>query len=123
MGVSTDAKLFYGVLVSDVENGLDEVRAAKILGFVEDSFDEFEDGGSIADFELPAGLEWEFTGHIDGCPSIYAAAKGGLTAWRGSDTEVKALPKVSAAQRKKLDAIAEKLGRRAGYFLAPYTDF
>jgi len=123
MGVSTDAKLFYGVLVSDRENGVDEVESAKALGFIDESVEEFGDGESIADFELPPGLEWEFTGHYAGCPGVYAVAKGGFTAFRGGDIEVKALPKVSDAQRKKLDEIAEKLDAKAGYFLAPYTDF
>jgi hypothetical protein len=123
MGISTDAKLFYGVLVSDRENGVDEVASAKALGFIDESVEEFGDGESIADFDLPAGLEWAFTGHCEGCPGVYAVAKGGLTAYRGGDIKVRALPKVSDAQRKKLDEIAEKLGAKAGYFLAPSTDF
>lgn len=120
MGVSTDAKLFFGVLVVGVDE--DETEAARALGFIKND-QEFAEGDGIQDFELPAGLEWESTGHCDGCLAVYAAAKGGLSAYRGGDVEVKALPKVSDAQRKKLEAIAEQVGNDVGYFLAPYTDF
>lgn len=117
MGISSDAKLLYGIHLGD-DDDLEGV--AKQLGL--ESVPEGEDDFGLED-SLPRSLELVLTGHPDGCPTWFIAAKGGLMANRGYEKEVKRLPKVSKAARAALRVYEKKLKIRPCYWLASYTDF
>jgi len=122
MGVSTDALLLYGLNV-----GEDLVDVARNLDMYEEGTDydslEGEEVYEALDEWLPRSLELVLSGHIDGCPSYFIAAKGHLTANRGYEKEVRQLPKVSKTARAALREFSKQLNLRPCYWLASYTDF
>lgn len=120
MSVSTDAMLMYGINIGD-----DLEITAKQMGWKPDEENPEPGEDECADYiadTLPKCLAMSLIGHPDGCPSYILTGKC-ITANRGYEKEIKALPKPSKPAKAALKKLEKLLDIRAAYWLASYADF
>lgn len=116
MGVTTDAYLLYGI---NIGNELDYI--CRKLGV--EPGEEDDEETALGEW-LPRSLEVVLTGHIEGCPAYYIAAKRYKVAHRGSPVWIDdGKIDVSPTARRHLKKLSNTLNIQVGYWLASYTDF
>lgn len=120
MGISTDAMLMYGINIGD-----DLETVAKQFGWKPDEENPEPDLDWFAEYieeQLPKSLEMTLIGHPDSCSSYVITGKH-ITAHRGYEKEVTALPKPSKPAKTALEKLENRLDIRAACWLASYADF
>lgn len=124
MSIATDGLLLFGINVG--EDLQEVVKALDIFeeGTAYDELDSDECQEALEDW-LPKSVELVMTGHPEGCPEFFIAAKGYKTAKRGYPVELKqrGILKVSPTARRALAKLERALDIRPAYWLASYTDF